>query len=359
MDVGKRITIKDIAKKASVSLGSVHCALNGKPGVSEDTRKRILAISEELHYQPNTIASSLKRKSLTIAAAIPALTGTNRYFYSDIWQGVRDCLDEMRDYNIELVPVPYYASGSESQQRELCDFLKDVPIDGLVSVGYTPVEGLLSLTEFKERHIPCVLVGNDVPDSSRLCSVLPDYPMVGAMVAELMLRPMQEDEEVLLCAGSMHIPSHYQTVEGFMDYVKSHDLKNPILVMNSEADNQMLNDMIKKALVKEKLKGAYSVTARDSVVLAEAIKDTGTAKKVFSVGTDVFNENKNALKNGYLDNLVQNNPYRCAFLATKILIGYLLNTTEKPSKNIIHVDSGLVFSSMLSHYDVANHQSQY
>ena len=49
---GKRATIKDIAERAGVSKGAVSYALNGRPGVSDETRARILAIADELGLVP-------------------------------------------------------------------------------------------------------------------------------------------------------------------------------------------------------------------------------------------------------------------------------------------------------------------
>ena len=48
----RRPTIADIANRAGVSKGSVSYALNGRPGVSELTRRRILAIAEEVGWHP-------------------------------------------------------------------------------------------------------------------------------------------------------------------------------------------------------------------------------------------------------------------------------------------------------------------
>ncbi|MGA5700497.1 LacI family DNA-binding transcriptional regulator [Peterkaempfera bronchialis] len=55
----KRPTMADIARRAGVTKGAVSFALNGKPGVSEATRSRILAIAEEVGWQPNSAARAL------------------------------------------------------------------------------------------------------------------------------------------------------------------------------------------------------------------------------------------------------------------------------------------------------------
>src|SRR6476469_4362907 len=55
----KRVTISDIAEHAGVSKGAVSFALNNRPGVSEQTRARILAYADALGWYPNSAARSL------------------------------------------------------------------------------------------------------------------------------------------------------------------------------------------------------------------------------------------------------------------------------------------------------------
>ncbi|MEU3459154.1 LacI family DNA-binding transcriptional regulator [Streptomyces sp. NPDC006733] len=55
----KRPTVTDIARRAGVTKGAVSFAVNGKRGVSEHARKRILAIAEELGRQPNRAERAL------------------------------------------------------------------------------------------------------------------------------------------------------------------------------------------------------------------------------------------------------------------------------------------------------------
>jgi DNA-binding LacI/PurR family transcriptional regulator len=55
----KRPTISDIAQRAGVTKAAVSFALNGRPGVSAATRERILAIAEEIGFQPSSAARAL------------------------------------------------------------------------------------------------------------------------------------------------------------------------------------------------------------------------------------------------------------------------------------------------------------
>ncbi len=69
-----QVTVKDVARLARVSPGTVSNALSGKRPVSEETRRRILAAIAELDYQPNLLARSLvSRQSATLAVIVSGL----------------------------------------------------------------------------------------------------------------------------------------------------------------------------------------------------------------------------------------------------------------------------------------------
>jgi len=55
----KRVTINDIAQRAGVSKGAVSYALNGRPGVSQRTRDKILEVARELGWAPSRTARML------------------------------------------------------------------------------------------------------------------------------------------------------------------------------------------------------------------------------------------------------------------------------------------------------------
>jgi DNA-binding LacI/PurR family transcriptional regulator len=90
-DVAGRVTIRDIAERAGVSKGAVSYALNGRPGVSDDTRGRILAIAHELGWYPNRAARALsaaRADAVGLVLARPARTLALEPFFMEFIAGV-------------------------------------------------------------------------------------------------------------------------------------------------------------------------------------------------------------------------------------------------------------------------------
>lgn len=86
-----RVTISDIAQRAGVSKGAVSYALNDRPGVSDETRDRILAIAKELGWYPNRAARSLsaaRADACGLVLARPAKTLALEPFYMEFIAGV-------------------------------------------------------------------------------------------------------------------------------------------------------------------------------------------------------------------------------------------------------------------------------
>lgn len=103
-----RVTIRDIAERAGVSKGAVSYALNGRPGVSSDTRDRILAIADELGWYPNRAARALsaaRADACGLVLARPARTIALEPFFMEFIAGVESELASRSiALTIQLVP---------------------------------------------------------------------------------------------------------------------------------------------------------------------------------------------------------------------------------------------------------------
>ena len=76
----KSITIKDIAKIAGVSYATVSRAISNSPGISEDTRERVLRTKQR--YRPNILARSLiSNKTNVLGLIVPDISNP---FYAEV-----------------------------------------------------------------------------------------------------------------------------------------------------------------------------------------------------------------------------------------------------------------------------------
>lgn len=106
--VRNRVTISDIAERAGVSIGAVSFALNGRKGVSDQTRDRILRIAREMGWAPASAARSLaEAKTATVGLVLardPRTLGIES-FYMRFLSGLEEELAR-RAYSLLLQLVP-------------------------------------------------------------------------------------------------------------------------------------------------------------------------------------------------------------------------------------------------------------
>ncbi len=151
------ITIRDVAKKAGVGVGTVSRVINGSTAVSEATREKVLAAIAELDYSPSPIARRLSLgRTLTIGVIAPFFI---RPSYVERLRGVEATLAESEYdfiiYNVETVA-----------RRDAC--FREIPrqerVDGLLIMTLNPTEE--EIDRFRHFELPFVLVDCINPEVS-------------------------------------------------------------------------------------------------------------------------------------------------------------------------------------------------
>lgn len=353
----KRVTIKDIAVEAGVSLGTVHLALSDKNGVSEKTRDRIRAIARELDYHPNAVAASLKRKTLRLAACFPGVDADNRYYYPQMWNGLRACQDGLHDYNISFREFAYPENLLEDEMEdrrrealaELDGLLESGELDGLLIHGNRCPYTSNQLKRYVDGGLALTLVDTDMPDSGRLCCVAADYDSIGRTMAELVLGRIPSCGSILMCSGKSEYPSHRLIVEGFEAYMRENGHEN---LVYKEHSNQVCEEAYQNILQFVKrpdVAAACCVSSRSSLMLGRALVESGRVGRLMAVGSDLFEENKEFLRRGVFQNLVQKNPFAQSFMAARFLTDYLIR--DIMPEELFVVGSQIVFRSNLSLFE--------
>lgn len=156
------VTIKDLAKKAGVSIATVSRAIRPETShlVKRNTRDFILSLIDEEEYIPNRIAINLVQKKTSIIGLtipyFPSHLETNDYFASLV-AGVMDCIVNS-NYDLKLIIVPE-GTVNEKQMR----LLKANRVDGLIISGWP------TFTQFEEildMKFPIMIINDykeDIP----------------------------------------------------------------------------------------------------------------------------------------------------------------------------------------------------
>ncbi len=151
-------TMKDVAKEAGVSLGTVSRVFNNLP-VGESYRKKVEAAAEKLHYQINNYARGLKtNETLSIALLIPSL---RHPFFSALTDEITACL--MRRGYRNILMITNYDTDAEQKCLTL---VRQNKVDGIIGLTYNPdleVDASIPFVTI-DRHlnasVPCVSSDN-------------------------------------------------------------------------------------------------------------------------------------------------------------------------------------------------------
>lgn len=159
-------TIYDIAQRAGVSATTVSKVMNNKGRISEKTKAKIHKIMEELHYQPNMLASAMKGKqTYTVGLVIPDL---NNPVYSEY-------IKIIEEYGHELGFSLVMCSTNNDPEKEAKQIalLQQRQVDGFIIASKFKNEDVLR--NLIEEEIPTILFAQERAELSIDCVTLDDY----------------------------------------------------------------------------------------------------------------------------------------------------------------------------------------
>lgn len=142
-------TIRDVARLAGVSVATVSRILNGLSGYTEETKRRVLGVIDELGFKRNALASGLvSRKTHTIGVLLPSVSGR---FATLLLHGIEDTAHRL-GYSVIVC-------NTDNDGKRTMEYLQ--------VLGEKQVEGIIYASEwvrdeygreFERMGIPVVLV---------------------------------------------------------------------------------------------------------------------------------------------------------------------------------------------------------
>ena len=162
------VDLKKLAQLLNLSISTVSKALRDSYDISKETKERVIALANELNYQPNPHASSLRKlKSKTIAVIIPEIA--NNYFTLAI-NGIESVAQE-KGYHVLI----YLSHEDATKEASFIRHLHNGRVDGLlISLSGTTTD-YSYLEELQEKGLPIVFFDRVYEHLNTTCVTTDDY----------------------------------------------------------------------------------------------------------------------------------------------------------------------------------------
>jgi LacI family transcriptional regulator len=158
--MSERTTIKELARRCGVSIGTVSRALNGYTDVAPETRRRILAVAEELDYTPQAAARTLvTQRSHVIGVFLMTGEGhpdLQHPFFHEVLVGLKDTLGT-QGYDLLLFASAPPADTDGYPYLKRCRHHR---VDGAVLMGCPPDDP--DVGRLARSDLPCIGVDMDL-----------------------------------------------------------------------------------------------------------------------------------------------------------------------------------------------------
>ena len=162
-----RASMREVAERAGVAMSSVSRVLSGHPDVSPAMSEKVMRAVEELDYQPDILAQSLRRReTLSVGFVVGDISNP---LLAEIVTGAESTL-RANGYSMLLTN----SLGDPILEREHITLLSQRRVDGLVIsiLDETRVE---TLTKLQELEIPVVVLDRNLPPTIPASRVLSDH----------------------------------------------------------------------------------------------------------------------------------------------------------------------------------------
>ncbi len=326
--------VKEIARRANVSIGTVDRVIHNRKGVSDATRQKINLIIEEINYQPNKMASLLATKrNLNFAILIPKVSAETDYWTYPL-NGIEQAGEEVKQFGI-IIQYFFYDLDSRGSFNEAAEELLNCNPQAILLAPSFIEESTAVVKRINELNIPLVFINSDLPKQPSLTYIGPELYQSGRLAAQLTSLSIAHEDEIMIINISTDLENDHHLVrkeQGFRAYFNDSKLANPITTLNIyDTHIGSVEKSVLEALQQNPNVQAFFVTNSRVNIVAKILKKHNKTHSL--VGYDFLKSNINYLIDGQINFLICQRPKEQGYLAIMALYKHLFNINE-PEKAI-------------------------
>lgn len=343
------VGVKEIARRANVSIGTVDRVLNNRTGVAAGTRERVLEIIKELDYQPNIMARRLaSRRSWKFAVLIPETSSETGYWNAPL-NGIRQAAAEIRDFGVQ-VEVFLFDQNDKATFTTKANAIMKQDFDGILFAPMFEEESLKLMKKCDAKAIPYVFINSDMEGKERLSYIGPDLYRSGYLAAHLVNYLLQDQQEILIVNISKEMDLHHHLLkkeDGFRAYFRNN--KRPVALKKTDirqTDYSSVKSKLSKLLKENNIDVIFVTNSRVHTV-GRFLEEAGYVN-IRLIGYDFLAENIEYLEKSVIDFLICQKPQEQGHKGIMALYNHLVQ--NQPVADVQHMPIDIVTRENYRHY---------
>jgi LacI family transcriptional regulator len=324
--IRKKARIKDIAKLAGVSIGTVDRVIHNRGEVAEKTRIKVVRILKENNYSPNVMAQVLKsKKRYHLVSLLPEPTDANSY-----WQkhtvGMGKALLELDAFPVTLSEVNFDMQSEDDFQKKTIEVLKLNP-DGVLLAPIFKSESVAFCRKLVTAKIPFVFIDGFIEETEFLAYIGENIFQSGRVAGQLldMITPVNSDILAVNFVRNIQNVHHLNSrIRGFISYLEKSGInKGKKLTVNiPEPTAYAISSALDNVLKDNPGIGSIFVSGSKSYLVASYIEER-KLMTISLIGYDLLDLNVKFLKSGITRFLLGQRPEEQSYKGVKKLFEYL------------------------------------
>ncbi len=327
-------TVKQIAERANVSIGTVDRVLHNRGRVNEQTRQRVLEIAQLLDYTPNRAAQVLASRKKKLHLGFFAMDEEAHPFFEQVNRAAREKAAELEKSGVRTSFFKIQVlTENETYLRSEVETPEGVTLDMLDGAAF-PGNVTFCSNELYGRNIPVVMYNNLTPGSQPLAFVGCDYYRSGRIAAGLCGRCADEAGEIAVFSegtADMPVPSFAMRLAGFMDCLNAEFPRCKVVDKFFFTYPGAVNDERVRLFFQEhpNVSAVYLVNPGDYEVCA-AIRRLDPKQRIRIITNDMADEQKEMVRSGVISATITQEPETQGSKPLDILYKYLVYGETPP-----------------------------
>jgi LacI family transcriptional regulator len=319
----KKLTIKEIAKLANVSEGTVDRVIHNRSGVSDKTAKKIKDILQQHDFSLNPIASALaNNKKFKIAVLMP-----DKDAGSDYWEipfkGMQEAASRIKDFGFS---IRYFLFNQFDEALFLEEFDKLLAFhpDGVILAPVFAKESAERLPFLEQRGTPYLFIDSQLAGFESLSFVGQDSFESGVVAGRLMDLFLSKEGESAILQTRKNISNHdaiFKRIGGYQSFFTTYSVTKGIKTLFISEFNlkKDIESAVDKFLEENpKVEGIFVPSSRISYF------SRFFPSHISMIGFDTTAGNIEALERGEIKFIISQKSLDQGYQAVMLLFDYLL-----------------------------------